>query len=117
VVGLEFGQEAVAVGEDGAEDAAAGRQQVGHVGGAQGVHDLAAVAVGDDHARAAEDSQLLGEVGGLDVDRGQQVADRTRTGLEQFEGADADRVTQDAEHLGLGLIERHRHERLPPSFS
>jgi hypothetical protein len=88
VLCLELGQETVAVGEDGAEDAAARGQEVGHVGAAQGVHDLAAVAVGDDDAGAAKDGELLGEVGGLDVDLGQQVADRARAGLEQLEDAE-----------------------------
>jgi hypothetical protein len=56
---LQLGQQPVAVGQDLAENAAPGGEQVQHRGRAEGVHDRAAVPERDHDAGPTQDGQLL----------------------------------------------------------
>ncbi|GAA3067961.1 hypothetical protein GCM10020254_09610 [Streptomyces goshikiensis] len=79
----------------------------------QGVADGRAVADRDDDPGAPQHRQLLREVGGLDVDFGEEVPYRHGAVLQEFQDADADRVPEHAEELGLRLVQGylHAHQR------
>ena len=70
----ELGQQLVLPGEHLGEDPARGAHQPRDIATGKCVDDGGAVAGGGDDARTAQDRQLLGEAGRLDVDLGEQVA-------------------------------------------
>ena len=101
VVGLDVDQLA--------QDPAGDEQQLAHLRSAHGVDDLAALAPGDHQRRVSKDGELLGEAARLDGDRGQQLVHRVVALGQQLEDADAPRVAEGFEELGLGLVQRYGH--------
>ena len=80
--------------DDTGEDGAGDREQLRDLRGGQFVRDRQSLAAGGDQTRAAQDRQLLRQVGGLDADLGEHLGDGMFAHAEQFEHADADRVTE-----------------------
>src|SRR5688572_15054150 len=71
----ELGEQLPLVGEHVGQDAAGGAEQVGELWSGQRVDHGAAFADGAHDARPAQDRELLGEAGRLDVDLGQELPD------------------------------------------
>jgi len=101
--------ESTLVGRLGLEDLAGAREQVAHGGQGEAVDHLPTLAALGDQAAQAQDGELVGQARGLDVDRGEQLVDGPVALGQQLEDADAGRVAERSEELGLGLVQRNRH--------
>src|SRR6266540_1852227 len=91
------------------QDPPRGPHQLRDVTAGERVDDGRTLAAGGDDARPPEHRELLGQAGRLDLDLGEQVPDRHRPVLQEFQHPDPDRVAEHPEELGLGLVERNGH--------
>lgn len=109
----QFGKEFALAGQEFGEDTAGRAQEFGDVTTGKRIVDGRAVARRDDDSGTAQDRELLGQVGRLDVDLGEEFAYGHRTALQELQNADPDRVSEHAEELGFRLVQGylHAHER------
>src|SRR5690625_6398872 len=72
---------------------------------------MAATALGGHQVMAAEHRQVLGQMGGLEADLGLEPGDvHLGGGGEQLEDADADRMSEPLEEVGLDLVQGRSEE-------
>lgn len=90
----------------------AGRShQISHVGSCEGVHDSRSVPGRYDDARPTEYTELMGQVRRLNSDLIEQLPHLARSIAEKLENADADRMPENPEELGLPFVKRRLHIR------
>ena len=98
LVGVEAGAQVVEVAH---EEATAGVEDLPDVRVADPVEDAGAGLASFDETPGAEDGELLGDEGRVDLEVGLEVGDARLAVAEKLEDADAGWVAQGLEQLGL----------------